>query len=366
MKIAIVTPGGVGANGTDGVIPALVWLLERLASRHEVHVFAFNQVADPATWTLGGAAVHNVGSARAWRRRLLSAFGEEHQRAPFDVIHAFFGWGGTSAALLRARHRIPVVLHLAGGELVDMPDIAYGMRASLRGGLELRIAIAGARRVTVATPFMHALAAEQGIDARIVPLGVALDRWPPRAPRRRDLSEPLRVLHIGDLRPVKDQPMLLAAMRALGERGVNAELDVCGLDTMGGTLQRSVDAALAWCVRWHGHADRGILRGMMERADVLVVTSRHEAGPVAVLEAAVAGVPTVGTAVGHIADWSPDAAWSVRVGDATALADALARLARDEDARLALAHEAQRRALAIDADHTAAAFEQVYHEMTES
>ena len=36
-------------------------------------------------------------------------------------------------------------------------------------------------------------------------------------------------------------------------------------------------------------------------ADLFWLTSRHEAGPVAVLEAAVAGVPTVGTAVGQVA-----------------------------------------------------------------
>ncbi len=37
----------------------------------------------------------------------------------------------------------------------------------------------------------------------------------------------------------------------------------------------------------------------------MIISSRHEAGPLAVLEAAVKGVPTVGTAVGHIAEWAP-------------------------------------------------------------
>jgi hypothetical protein len=40
----------------------------------------------------------------------------------------------------------------------------------------------------------------------------------------------------------------------------------------------------------------------------MVVSSRHEAGPVAVLAAAVAGVPTIGTCVGHIAERAPSAA----------------------------------------------------------
>jgi glycosyltransferase involved in cell wall biosynthesis len=95
----------------------------------------------------------------------------------------------------------------------------------------------------------------------------------------------------------------------------------------------------------------------------LWISSRHEAGPLAVLEAAVAGVPTVGTAVGHIAEWSPDAAVAVPVGDAASLARETASLLGDDRRRLALALEAQRRALAQDADWTARRFEELYEEV---
>ena len=108
---------------------------------------------------------------------------------------------------------------------------------------------------------------------------------------------------------------------------------------------------------------REALRDLVDRADLLVMASRHEAGPLVILEAAIAGVPAVGTAVGHFADWTPDAALAVPVGDAGALAAAIAELLADEPRRLAIAHEAQRRALAIDADCTAASFEQLYREL---
>ena len=62
MKIALVVPGGVDASGTDRVIPAFVWLIERLARRHVVHVFAMHQSPEPANWTLFGADVHNIGT----------------------------------------------------------------------------------------------------------------------------------------------------------------------------------------------------------------------------------------------------------------------------------------------------------------
>jgi glycosyltransferase involved in cell wall biosynthesis len=78
------------------------------------------------------------------------------------------------------------------------------------------------------------------------------------------------------------------------------------------------------------------------------------------LEAAVAGVPTVGTAVGHIAEWSPEASLAVPVGDFMALAAAVRQLLENEDLRLRIARAAHRRAVEQDADYTGLCFEQLY------
>lgn len=364
MKLALILPGGVDRSGVDRVIPAFVWLIERLARRHEVHVFATRQEAEPGSWKLNGADVYNAGTARGSSYRLLARFRTLHRQQPFDAVHAFFGWSGTVAALAGWRFGVPVVFHAAGGEFVALHDIDYGMRTTLRGRLGLRVALAGARRVTVASRFMQDLAQRQSVRAESLPLGVAIDRWPRREPCPRNTSRPLRLLHVGDIRPVKDQTLLVAAAGHLVDAGVAFELDVVGLDTMGGSLQRTPEARrIESTTRWHGVLGRDALRALMNRADLLVVTSRHEAGPLVVLEAAVAGVPTVGTTVGHVADWAPDAAVAVPVGDARALAHEIAALAVDEPRRLGIAREAQRRALEVDADYTAAAFEQIYAEL---
>jgi glycosyltransferase involved in cell wall biosynthesis len=269
--------------------------------------------------------------------------------------------------LLGWRHRVPVLFHPAGAELIALTDIAYGMRCTARGRLELRIAIAGARRVTVATGYMEDLAAALRVVAERVPLGVAIDRWPPCDPRPRQLSQPVRLVHVGDIRPVKDHMILLSAAELLRRAGLDFHLDMVGLDTMGGAVQRSPCArTLAPHVCWHGVLGRKALRALMERADLLLVSSRHEAGPLVVLEAAVVGVPTVGTNVGHVADWAPHAAVAVAIGDADALARETMALIADEPRRLSIAHEAQRRAIAIDADFTAATFERIYSEIRTS
>src|SRR2546429_6811413 len=89
-------------------------------------------------------------------------------------------------------------------------------------------------------------------------------------------------------------------------------------------------------------------------------SSRHETGPLAMLEAAVAGVPTIGTAVGHIAEWAPHAAVSAPVGDSAGLAGAIGRLLNDEDLRVRIAREALQRATREDADYTAKEFQELY------
>jgi glycosyltransferase involved in cell wall biosynthesis len=153
-------------------------------------------------------------------------------------------------------------------------------------------------------------------------------------------------------------------MRLLADRGCDFRLDVVGEDTMGGEIHAlATKLGISPRVRFHGFLTQRELRPIVENAHVALISSRHEAGPLAVLEAAVAGVPTVGTAVGHIAEWAPAAASAVRCGDAAALADAVQALLEDDQLRMRLATEALRRAKLEDADHTARSFNALYREL---
>ena len=85
-----------------------------------------------------------------------------------------------------------------------------------------------------------------------------------------------------------------------------------------------------------------------------------QAAPIVLLEAAVAGVPTVGTQVGHVADLAPEAAVAVPVGHAAALAEAIRALPHEESRRLQIAASAQDFAIRHDADFTAEAMLGLY------
>jgi glycosyltransferase involved in cell wall biosynthesis len=206
----------------------------------------------------------------------------------------------------------------------------------------------------------HAL----NIHAQRIPLGVALDRWQAVPPRRRVDGAPLRLVHVADLSPVKDQETLLIAAQHLRRQGIEFVLDILGDDSLYGSIQeRARDLALEGMVRFHGFLPQIALREKMCEADILVVSSRHEAGPIVALEAAACGVPVAGTNVGLLADWAPHAARVVDPGDGVALGDALADLSRNEGLRLRLAFQAQERAISENADVTTERIRRLYREM---
>jgi glycosyltransferase involved in cell wall biosynthesis len=366
MKIALIVPGGVDRSAEVRVIPALLALIGRLATEHDVHVFATHQETTPDIWTLEGAKIHNLGSPRtAWRA--VRAILAEHRAAPFQIIHAI--WAGACGALavgVAALLRLPSVVHVAGGELVALADIDYGGCSTWSGRVREHAVLRRATLVTCASTPIVTLVARRGVKAQRLPLGVDLRRWPLRHPVRRRRDEPARLVHVASLNRVKDQPTLLRALRHLADRGRDFHLDVVGEDTLGGRIQAmSVDLGIGQRIRFHGFLTQRQLRPIVEAAHVALVTSRHEAGPVVVLEAAAAGVPTTGTAVGHIAEWSPDAALAVPCQDSAALAAALETVLDDEDLRMRLANEALRRAGREDADATARAFDEIYRRLAE-
>lgn len=363
MKIALVVPGGVDRSGEYRVVPALLGLLARLSRLHEVHVFALTQEPAAGTWQLAGACIHNIG-ARALRRAVPAIVGE-HRAAPFDVVQAIWSGDCGFIAVVAARLLgIPALVHVAGGELAALPQIGYG--GGLRWHVRMREALVlrGAAAVSAASAPMIESLRTFGITAQRIPLGVDLDAWPPRPTARRESRDAARLIHVASLSRVKDQPTLLRALAAVDAAGMDFHMDIVGEDTLGGELQALTgQLGLARRVRFHGFLPQHRLRLLMEAAHVNVISSLHEAGPMVLLEAAVAGVPTVGTAVGHIVEWAPTAALSVPPGRPADLASAIRRLLDDEELRLGIAREAAQRAAAEDADHTARRFLQLYGEV---
>lgn len=367
MKIGLVVPGGVDSSGTHRVIPHLVERLERLTTRHEVHVFALRQEVRPGRWTLKGAAVRNIGIPPR-TVRAIAAVVREHGRSPFDVLHAMFlPQQGIVAGVAGRTLGVPVVMEAPGGEFVSIPEIGYGALQRRRGRLAVGWSVRRADRLLVPSEPARLLAIAHGVEAERVPWGVDRDFWAVREPRRRSVAAPLRIAWVASLNEVKDPWTMVAVARRLEGMGLTFVLDVVGEDTLSGRVQEAVVAGgLGGRVRCHGFLPPPGVRALLMEQDVLLLTSRFEGGPRVVLEAGALGVPTVGTDVGYVSEMAADGAVAAPVGDSLELAMAVASLARDEDRRLRLGSTARGRVLAEDLHTVVSRLERIYEELVTS
>jgi glycosyltransferase involved in cell wall biosynthesis len=364
MRIAFVIPGGVDRGGREHVVPMFLWLIERLARRHDLHVFVLDYYDEPCTYDLLGATVHDLGRPRSIRgtrrfrvaQRLDDAL---RRQGPFDLLHAYWGMpAGVAAAQVATAMRLPFILTLDSGELVRIDDIAYGLQRRWIDRRAVRAAIRGASVVTVPTTYMSKLMPPGSTAPTIIPMGV--DRSVFTSVNRVD-GPPWRLIRVGSINPVKDYPTLLHAFAAVVQREPDVHLDVVGEDTLGGAISRlATRLGLDARVSFHGPLESARVAPLYAQAHVNLVSSRHESANVTVLEAACTGVPTVGTAVGYIADLHPDAAIAVPVRSPLALADAIVSLLRDPERRRRIGLHAREWALTHDADWTADTFDALY------
>src|SRR6185369_9014205 len=108
MRIGLIVSGGFDRSGRERVTPGLLWLVERLARRHAVHVFVLHYYPEPCSYPLLGASVHDIGRVeglpgvrRARQRRRLSVALDAE--GPFDVLHAYQGIPAIAAAPIAGR-----------------------------------------------------------------------------------------------------------------------------------------------------------------------------------------------------------------------------------------------------------------------
>jgi len=367
MRIALIVPGvgGVQRAGQKRVIPVIQALIERLARRHEVLVVALDDERQ-IRYSLLGATVVTLGrpGGIGAAGRLLTGLGRliavlKRERGRFDVLHAF--WAGNHAfwAVAAGRMlRLPVMVSIGGGELVWLPDAAYGGQRGLLGRAKTSLILQMADAVSSCS--RHSLEPLTRIrqDAFWLPWGVDWRLFD--GPTERAPGPPWRLLHIASLNRVKDQGTLLRAVRLIRDQ-VPVELDCIGEDTLGGSVQRlAVELGLEAAVTFHGFKPVEEIVPLYHRAHVYLHTSLFENTPAVVLEAGAAGLPTVGTAVGLVAEMAPSAALAVPVRDPEALAQGVLALLANEQKRSSMGRAAQQFARDYDADWTAGRLEEIY------
>ncbi|MGY1812680.1 glycosyltransferase [Blastococcus sp. SYSU D00820] len=267
-------------------------------------------------------------------RRALAATG------PDVVVVNLVDPGSNAAAATAAQQVAPAVgvLHLPG-------DAGTGVARQRLAGVYARMAAV----LTPAAGARDQLVADLGVPAErvtVVPNGVDV---PPAASGPAGHAVP-RIGALGRLTAQKGFDVLLEVVRRLAGDGVALEVVVGGA---GRDEQPLRAAAVGLPVAFAGFVTD--VPGFLAGLDVFCLPSRHEALPLALLEAMAAGLPCVATDVGDVAVAVGDDAVVVPPEDPAALAAALRDLLAEPGRRVELGRRARRRAeRALDADLMAA------------
>lgn len=154
----------------------------------------------------------------------------------------------------------------------------------------------------------------------------------------------LAVLHVGSLTRQKAQHVLLKAFATARIEAPRAVLLMAGEGPLRDTLEAQADdLGVLEGVRFLG--DRDDVADLMEAADLFALSSVREGLPVTLLEAMRAGRPSIVTRAGGCPEAVEDGRTGavVPVGDAAALARAMASILSDETARRRMGLSAQAR-----------------------
>jgi len=181
----------------------------------------------------------------------------------------------------------------------------------------------------------------------IIPNGVTLDA-PPATPRRLSTSGPVRLLFVGQLRPVKQVHRAIEALAQLPSHFVLRL--VFHVDELANELAAlAARLGVADRVTFVGQRWGAELLAEYQRAHVLVLPSASEALPSVVTEALLTGLPVLASAVGGVPTQVGRA--GVLVGSAAAepLAPSIQRLVGDY---CDLADQAVARSTAIRAEYS--------------
>lgn len=276
-------------------------------------------------------------------RALLSLVRTIRQFRP-DVVHthtAKAGALGRLAAIIAPGVR-PVIVHTYHGHVLS-GYFGRVMNAVYRN-VERLLAVKSDCLIGVSDATVDELV-ELGVAParkfRTIPIGLELERLL-EVERSEGIAfrseidageQDVLAVFVGRLVPIKRVDILIEAVALARAAEPRLRVAIVGDGELRGALEQQASRlGVRDTVRFLGFRDD--LPAIAAGSDLAVLSSDNEGTPVALIEAAAAGLPAVATAVGGVADIViPSTGILVAKGDTRAFADALARLADDRAAR---------------------------------
>jgi glycosyltransferase involved in cell wall biosynthesis len=261
-----------------------------------------------------------------------------------DVVHTHTTTAGGLGRIAARRAKVPVTVHTFHGHVLS--GYLSGPQTKVLTAAERALAKCTDALVSVSTRVRDELLA-LGIGKpeqwRVVPLGLELGDLlsgpAERAASRAALGLPADgalVGIVGRLAAIKDHETFLGMAAKLAAARPDVSFVVAGDGSLRGSLEAKASGLLGGRIRFLGWAtDLPVLYGAL---DVVVLTSRNEGTPVALIEAGAAARPVVATDVGGVAEVVRDgeSGFVVPPGDTAALAARVGTLLDDGDAARAM------------------------------
>lgn len=367
-RIAIITHGGIGGGHQGQGIPEIMQLVSRLANEFDVTVFSLTQVDKkfiPPNYQVKTLNIKD--STNLYLRMLLMLFVlfKAHFKNPFNLFQAYWGFpGGVLAAIMGKLTGKPVVTTFKGAEVVNLPEINYGLLASKRMRWLLNQVTKNTNCLVSQSNYHLEKIKASGLPYKQLCIIYGSVENPERPiDTIQSLKAPIQIFHAANLNLVKDQATLLRAFKLIANQ-IDCHLHIAGYDTLNGKIQALAnELQLTNNVSFNGMLTHQELVHFYQKSHIFLLTSLSESQALVVNEAMANGCVVCGTRVGLLADLENKATLAVAVKDAEALAEKVLSLLQNETQYKALKSFGKQWSFKYDINYTAKAYTDLYYQL---
>ena len=178
------------------------------------------------------------------------------------------------------------------------------------------------------------------------------------------ISEKVRILHVGRMTDVKNQDLLIRAIKVLTDRGYsNISLDLYGAGEKELEYKELAEAlSVSDFVNFKGLSDN--IYPIMAKADIFVLPSKYEGMPMTLIEAMGTALPIIASRVGGVPDMIEDEKDGILIdANLDGLVNALEQLVEDQSLRIKYGKNAYMKSKMFSSDVMVEKYSDLYEKL---